>query len=312
MKKVSVVVPTLNRRRDLKKCLQSIFMQDYCDFEVIVVDNGSSDGTLKMLAEQFPKVRIIKNARNLGAAEAKNQGVSAARGEFVWFLDSDSQAKSGECMRNMVRILEEHADVGSVGGESHEGVGPVALNVGANGRTVLTPVEKPSMLECGYLATCNMMCRKKLLKEVGGFDSRYFYLAEDKEVGFRIRCMGLRNVMDEGTLAQHNWSQASRLNTFFRLHKNRLRFVLKNMHASSVLMLPILDACYLLNPARLKDFDKKRRGMHQVDRRLRTSSSPLKVGLLLLAGLISAYAATLIQLPQIFIDMASKPNYLVE
>ena len=86
--KVSVIVPTYNRADRLKKALNSIFSQTYQDFELIVVDDGSTDKTSKVM-ESFPKAQYLSIKKNSGVSNARNVGLASAKGELICFLDSD-------------------------------------------------------------------------------------------------------------------------------------------------------------------------------------------------------------------------------
>ena len=81
--KASVIVLTWNGSDYIEACLASILAQDYGNFEVIVVDNGSTDGTPELVSERFPKVRLIRNGRNLGFAAGNNAGLRAAGGDLL-------------------------------------------------------------------------------------------------------------------------------------------------------------------------------------------------------------------------------------
>ena len=87
---VSVVIVTWNRRMDVLMAVQSVYTQPYPNVEVIVVDNGSSDGTVEALAAAYPAATVIAMKRNLGVAAGRNPGIAVARGEFVVILDSDA------------------------------------------------------------------------------------------------------------------------------------------------------------------------------------------------------------------------------
>ncbi len=91
---VTVVIVTRNRRNDNVECVQSVLASDYPQLEIIVVDNGSRDGTVEVVKEKFPSVRLIANQDNLGLAEARNIGQRVARGDHILFLDSDTSIDS--------------------------------------------------------------------------------------------------------------------------------------------------------------------------------------------------------------------------
>ena len=105
MSSLSVVIPSWNTRELLKSCLRSLQATLPHSSEVIVVDNGSSDGSAKMVAQEFQHVRLVRNARNLGFTVACNQGVSLARGSYVVLLNSDTLIES-DALRRMLLFLE--------------------------------------------------------------------------------------------------------------------------------------------------------------------------------------------------------------
>src|SRR5690348_7797556 len=88
---VDVVIPNWNGSHWLQQCLPSLFAQTFRDFEVIVVDNGSTDDSLDWVRAQFPQVHIIRNKQNLGFGAATNQGITATSSPFVATLNNDTQ-----------------------------------------------------------------------------------------------------------------------------------------------------------------------------------------------------------------------------
>ena len=83
---VSVVIITWNRKDDVLESIQSIYEQNYQNVEIVVVDNGSTDGTADALAQGFPGVKIVALDRNTGVSEGRNLGVAAAKGDIIFFL----------------------------------------------------------------------------------------------------------------------------------------------------------------------------------------------------------------------------------
>ena len=110
---LTVVIPSWNTRELLRACLESLKTTLPMSSEIIVVDNASHDGSARMVMEQYPYVRLIKNAKNEGFAAATNQGVEAARGAYVLFLNSDTQVH-GHAVRSMVAFLERNLRYGAV------------------------------------------------------------------------------------------------------------------------------------------------------------------------------------------------------
>jgi len=90
--KVSVVVPAYNRERLILHALNSVLAQTFADFEILAVDDGSTDGTIQAIQScTDPRIRCLRHEKNRGAAAARNTGIQAARGEYVAFLDSDDE-----------------------------------------------------------------------------------------------------------------------------------------------------------------------------------------------------------------------------
>ena len=86
---LSIIIVNLNRKKDLLNCLKSIFSQIYKHYEILLIDNGSSDGSAEAVEEKFPEVRIFKTNKNLGTSYTRNAGVNFSKGDLIWFLDSD-------------------------------------------------------------------------------------------------------------------------------------------------------------------------------------------------------------------------------
>ncbi len=106
----SVVVPVYNAERYLNKTLQSILDQDFPDFELILVDDRSTDGSLsvlKVFAEKDARIIVLNNDMNRGAAEARNRGIDIARGEYLCFVDADDYIDPG-FLRHFYDALQEN------------------------------------------------------------------------------------------------------------------------------------------------------------------------------------------------------------
>lgn len=119
MVRVSIVIPTWNGLHLLEGCLDSVFKQDFHDFEVIVVDNASQDGTVKWVKKNYPAVRIIQNKENFGFAMGCNIGVSHAKGAYFVLLNNDTSVDK-YWLSELVKVIES--------GQKIKGVGSLAFN----------------------------------------------------------------------------------------------------------------------------------------------------------------------------------------
>jgi GT2 family glycosyltransferase len=110
--RVAVVIPTWNGRSLLEAALRSLYAQSYSDYEVIVVDNGSSDGTVEHLRERWPAVHVVALADNVGFAAAVNLGIARAHGEYVALLNNDMELDP-EWLAELVAALDAEPGAGS-------------------------------------------------------------------------------------------------------------------------------------------------------------------------------------------------------
>lgn len=115
MPRVTVLIPVYNRRRFVAEAIDSVLAQTFEDFELLLVDDGSTDGSQTVVRQyDDPRVRLIENSENLGIAAARNRGIEAACGEYVAFLDSDDRALPAR-LTQQVAFLDRHSDVAAVG-----------------------------------------------------------------------------------------------------------------------------------------------------------------------------------------------------
>jgi GT2 family glycosyltransferase len=209
---ISVVVVNWNRRDLLRACLESLRLQSGVDFETILVDNGSTDGSPE-LAGEFG-AHLIRNDTNRGFCAANNQGIAAARGDFIALLNNDAEAEPGwlaalysACSSapevgmaaSKVLIWEDPKRIDKVGhlifpDGQNRGRGAGALDRGQfdNDVDILWPDGSAAMY------------RKSMLDLIGGFDEDFFAYGDDAELGLRARIAGWKCVYAPGALVRHH------------------------------------------------------------------------------------------------------------
>jgi GT2 family glycosyltransferase len=112
---LSIIIVNYNTKGPISICLRSVFEQTRgIDFEVIVVDNASTDGSREEIALQFPRVKIVANSQNLGFAGANNRGIAEARGKFILLLNPDTEALNGAIVKT-VQFMDTHPQAGIAG-----------------------------------------------------------------------------------------------------------------------------------------------------------------------------------------------------
>lgn len=250
---VSIVIVNFNGKVLLRRCLASIFaVTAYPKFEVVLVDNASTDGSVELVKELFgssPNLRIIENQGNLGHAEGCNIGARKARGEYLVFLDSDTEVKDargltsdvcpgGDWLTELVKVMENDASIGLaqakiVLAEDHRLLDHVGMALDALGtwHTAYGLEEKEFREVFEVLAASSGGCitRRDIFREAGGFDPDYFIYDDDTDLSLRTRLLGYRVVFVPSAVIAHHAGPARGLNPRRLYHgtKNRLCTMLK-------------------------------------------------------------------------------------
>ncbi len=200
--------------------------------EVVLVDNGSTDGSAEMAECEFPHIRLIRNENNRGFCEANNQGIAAARGEFVALLNNDAEAEPG-WIAAMVRAMGEKP-VGMAASKilvygperKIDKVGHLIYPDGQNrgrGSGCLDQGQFDRVEEVLWPDGCAALYRKEMLDEIGGFDEDLFAYADDAELGLRARIAGWLCMYTPHAVVRHH-----RGNTLGVGSVRRLRLIERN------------------------------------------------------------------------------------
>jgi GT2 family glycosyltransferase len=212
--KVSVIVVNWNRRDLLRACLTSLGSQTETGFEIIVVDNGSADGSAEMVERQFTGVRLIRNSENRGFCAANNQGIAASQGDFIALLNNDAEADA-DWLRALVDALEARPDCGMAASKilvwedpgQIDKAGHLIYPDGQNrGRGSGEPDrgQYDVLEETLWPDGCAALYRRRMLSEIGGFDEDFFAYADDAELGLRARIAGWRCVYAPASVVRHH------------------------------------------------------------------------------------------------------------
>lgn len=253
---VTVIIPTWNRKDDVMACVRSVVAQDYSDKEIIVFDNASQDGTAEAIETAFPAVHVVRNRENIGAVRARNEALELARGEFIWFLDSDVEILDPRCLTRMLASWKSEGNIGCMGGEGvfDDGgqlIGAKRVMLRPNGMPrgeVLLGGEPYGVVDADWLVTANLLTKLDYVRQIGGFDPWFRHFSEDQDLTTRIARLGWRNVSVRMIPVLHKYSASSRIIDLFLANKSRLYFAIKHFSWPRVFLLPVLDLLYFLNP----------------------------------------------------------------
>jgi glycosyltransferase involved in cell wall biosynthesis len=208
MTKVSVVVCARNAEKTIKECVESVLTQSFKDFELIVVDDGSTDSTKEILKkfQSNSKVKLFFQTHK-GIASARNTGIHCSSGEFVAFIDSDCIAEKN-WLEELLKSFSDKISVSSGGpnrtpknrNQKGKNFGLVLDFFSKTGSSYVKNSNK--LIEVSHNPSCNSIYRSRILKEFNGFNER-LSSNEDPELDFRIKRKGYKIVFNPKAIVFH-------------------------------------------------------------------------------------------------------------
>lgn len=223
---ISIIIVNWNTKDLLCNCIYSILKQNIKpQIEIIVVDNGSTDGSVDMVQQEFRKVQLIKNTDNNGFASANNQGVKIARGRYLLFLNSDTILLD-DTLNNIKSFADKHSKIGAIGCLVYNKDGTIQpscmaftsfFNILSRAFYLhrIFPKSKifanADMTWFGYdevkeidaVKGCFIFIRHETFIAVGLFDERYFFYGEDMDLCYRLKRVGFKNLFFPSTKIIH-------------------------------------------------------------------------------------------------------------
>lgn len=248
----SIIILNYNGKKYLRDCLEAVLNQNYQNKEIILVDNGSGDGSVEFIRENFPVVKLIANKRNLGFAQGNNQGLALAGGEYIIALNNDTVVDQN-WLSGLIADVQKDQRIGLVASKIFSAANPKEIDsAGVNvcldgmargrGRLELDTGQYEKIEEILLPSACAALYRREMLEEVGFFDEDFFAYCEDTDLGLRARLAGWRAVLAPKAKVWHRYSatsgQYSPLKAFL-VERNHLWVVLKNFPLRLVLLFPV-------------------------------------------------------------------------
>mgnify|MGYP002078437655 CR=1 FL=1 len=251
---LSIIIVSWNVRDLLERALACVSTTVRASsFEVIVVDNASDDGSVAMVRERFPEVRVIANPENVGFGRANNQGAALARGRYLLLLNPDAFVHAGT-LDQLVAFMDAHPDAGAAAprlryedGRLQRSVTsfPTVLTelwttIGLDrafpkhpvfGRYKLTYWAMDDLRPVDALMGACLLLRREVVNQVGLFDEQFFMYSEEVDLCYRIQRAGWKNYFVPSVEATHIWGGSSQrvpTQTFLRLFRSRVQFFRKH------------------------------------------------------------------------------------
>jgi len=260
--KVSIIIVNWNGREHLRYSLPSLSKIDYPNYEIILVDNNSTDSSLEFVRNNYPQIKIIKNTANLGFAQGNNLGIRQAAGKYVLFLNNDTKVKP-DFLTKLVSGLESEPDIGAVQSKILlmdrpkflDSIGSFLTWTGFLTHFGFLKKNEPRLnkkIEIFSAMGVCLLVRRDVLEKVGFFDKDFFAYFEETDLCWRIWLAGYKILYISEAVIYHKKGATSSLlpNSFITYHsfKNRICSLIKNLELKNLMwMLPIhLVICKLV------------------------------------------------------------------
>jgi GT2 family glycosyltransferase len=253
-RKASIIVVNWNGKRYLGECLSALLTQTYSPCEIILVDNGSDDGSVDFVAERFSQVRIIENGENLGFAAGNNVAIRVARGDYIVTLNNDTRAEPN-WLEELVKAAETEPRIGMCASKMlfyhYPGVlnsTGISLDVAGiawdrRGGERDDGLEREPVEIFGPCAGAALY-RREMLDEVGLFDEDFFAYHEDVDLAWRARSRGWRCMYNPRATVYHVHSGTGMEGSAFKnrlLGRNKVWTMVKNYPSPQIfLFLPLI------------------------------------------------------------------------
>ena len=224
---VSVIVLNWNGKQYLETCLSSLERQTYRSIEIILVDNGSIDGSIEFVKKKFPGVLILSHYENLGFAEGVNSGIMISKGKFIATINNDAEADE-KWIENLVKVIEEDQKIGCCGSKmmryhKRNIIDSAGIVIYQNGNAYDRGREEEDIgqydIQEEIFGACAgaALYRRKMLNEIGFFDKEYFAYFEDVDLSFRLHLFGWKCIFVPDAVVYHMHSATSRSSSPFKI-----------------------------------------------------------------------------------------------
>jgi len=241
---VSIVVLNYNGKEMLERCVSSLINQTYPNFEIIFVDNSSTDGSVEFIKQKYganPKLKIVVNDRNYGPVEGNNIGARLATGEYIVFLNNDTETERN-CLSRLVNVLESDITIGAAGCKQLlmedpkrlQGIGSFVDIYGFSyleGEGEKDVGQYDRTIEIFSGGTTALIVRKEVLSKVGFLDSKFVYGLDDVDLCWRIWLSGYRIVYVPDARVYHLVGSTSKKipaqHLLLHREKNRMAMLVK-------------------------------------------------------------------------------------
>lgn len=255
--KVSIIIVNYNGMPYIETCITSVMVQSKIDFEVILVDNNSSDGSVNFVKDRFPNTVVVENRQNLGYSRGINSGIARARGIYLAPLNVDIEV-TRDWLSPMVEFMDDHPDVGAVTPKSllysdRKTVGAMGLNINITGLGFVRGLNEQDNLsssepfQVASVSGCSFVVRRDLVEQMGGLNEDNFLYYDDVDLSWMVNLMGYKIYCVPRSTVYHEYKLKMTPQKIFWLERGRWGALLSYLRPVTILLLtPTLALTELL------------------------------------------------------------------
>jgi GT2 family glycosyltransferase len=243
---VSVIILSWNAKDYLKKCLDSVIETDYPFLEVIVSDNGSSDGSVEMVKKKYPNVILIENKTNMGFSEGNNVAIKRAKGDIIVLLNQDTWVDKN-WIKEIVKVARD-PKIGVVGCKLYYPNTKIIQSVGfylhpsgyhiPRGAFQVDVGQFDKIVDVDYVMGAALAIKRRVVDKIGLLDPMFYAYYEDVDWCYRVKKAGYRVVIAPKAVVYHFGSVSWGKNSFRQIYLNKinkLKFVMKHYYGLKLL-----------------------------------------------------------------------------
>jgi hypothetical protein len=233
---VSIIIVNWNAKKYLKECIESLFSQSFTDYEIVLVDNASTDDSIDFVRINYPQVKVIQNKDNLGFAEGNNIGIKNSTGQLIALFNPDVVADS-DWLHILVNVIKDKPNIAGVTGKMYylgDQYGKDAVfctwsKIDPLSGTPINFNDDEPVSRVDYLSGAAMIVRRDVLNKIGLLDKNYFLYFEETDLCARIIRAGYDLMYIPSAIVWHVVSPLSNSEKkIYFMERSRIRFVLKN------------------------------------------------------------------------------------
>ncbi len=238
--KISIVIVNYNGKHLLKECFESLQNLIYDNYEIILVDNNSTDGSIQFIESHYPLTKILKLEKNFGFAYPNNLGAQIGNGDFILFLNNDTIVKP-DSVKELVKVFYDDPQIGIAQSLLLHQNGEVDSSgdfIDKNGVSFSSHEKFTQIREILSAKAASMMIKKDLYFKLNGFDEQFYATFEDVDIGWRCWILGYKVVLVPSSIVYHKGGETiNKIKNSISFHgyKNQLVMRLTNFETTRAL-----------------------------------------------------------------------------